>query len=90
MQAYQLKGQIDRDGKLIISESTNLNPGDVEVIILQSPTTTEELSFEDRQLEKRPSKVKTFRQWFAKTKPTSVEFEPDRAKWEYLKQKHNL
>ena len=41
MQAYKLKGQIDRDGKLIITESTNLNPGDVEVIILQSSTTRE-------------------------------------------------
>jgi hypothetical protein len=41
MQAYKLKGKIDRSGKLIITEPTNLNPGDVEVIILQSATTRE-------------------------------------------------
>ena len=35
MQAYKLKGKIDSDGKLIITEPTNLTPGDVEVIILQ-------------------------------------------------------
>jgi hypothetical protein len=41
MQAYKLTGKIDRSGKLIITEPTNLNPGDVEVIILQLATTTE-------------------------------------------------
>jgi hypothetical protein len=39
MQVYKLKGKIDRSGKLIITEPTNLNPGEVEVIILQSATT---------------------------------------------------
>jgi hypothetical protein len=39
MQAYKLKGKIDRFGKLIITEPTNLDPGDVEVIILQSAIT---------------------------------------------------
>ncbi|MEO0015413.1 MAG: hypothetical protein RLZZ535_3802 [Cyanobacteriota bacterium] len=39
MQAYKLKGKIDRSGKLIITEPTNLDPGDVEVIILQSAIT---------------------------------------------------
>jgi len=41
MQAYKLTGKIDNSGQLIITEPTNLNPGDVEVIILQSATTTE-------------------------------------------------
>jgi hypothetical protein len=39
MQAHKLKGKIDRSGKLIITEPTNLDPGDVEVIILQSAMT---------------------------------------------------
>ena len=90
MQAYKLKGKIDRDGKLIITEPTNLNPGDVEVIILQSSTTRENNSFSDQQSENYPSKVKTFQQWFAKAEVTSSECEPDQAKWEYLKEKYNL
>jgi hypothetical protein len=49
MQAYKLTGKIDRSGKLIITEPTNLNPGDVEVIILQSATT--ENKFNDKSLE---------------------------------------
>lgn len=49
MQAYKLTGKIDRSGKLIIIEPTNLNPGDVEVIILQSATT--ENKFNDKSLE---------------------------------------
>ncbi len=89
MQADKLKGKIDRDGKLIITEPTNLNPGDVEVIILQSAT-KKNMSLNEENIEKRPSKVKTFQQWFAKTEPNSSEFEPDDAKWEYLQEKHNL
>ena len=36
MQAYKLKGKIDNNGNLIIAQPTNLSPGEVEVIILQS------------------------------------------------------
>ena len=35
MQAYKIKGKIDRDGNLVITQPTNLIPGKVEVIILQ-------------------------------------------------------
>jgi hypothetical protein len=89
MQAYKLTGKIDRSGKLIITEPTNLNPGDVEVIILQSAT-TENQSTNHGQIQKRPSKVKTFQDWFAKTEPISSDLTPDDAKWDYLKEKHNL
>ena len=36
MQAYKLKGKIDSEGNLVIPQLTNLTPGEVEVIILQS------------------------------------------------------
>jgi hypothetical protein len=36
MQAYKLKGKIDSKGNLIITQPTNLSPGEVEVIILQT------------------------------------------------------
>lgn len=48
MQAYKLTGNIDHSGKLIITQPTNLNPGDVEVIILQSATTTENQLVDDQ------------------------------------------
>jgi hypothetical protein len=51
MQAYKLKGKIDRSGKLIITEPTNLDPGEVEVIILQTATTTEDESSNYKSLE---------------------------------------
>jgi hypothetical protein len=28
--------------------------------------------------------------WFEKTQPAPPDFDPDQAKWEYLKEKHNL
>lgn len=50
MQAYKLTGKIDRSGQLILTEPTNLKPGDVEVIILQS-TATENKFFNNKSLE---------------------------------------
>jgi hypothetical protein len=60
------------------------------VIILQSATTTEDRFFNDNKNQKRPSKVKTFQQWFAKTKANSPDLDLDKAKWEYLQEKYNL
>jgi hypothetical protein len=48
MQAYKLTGKIDRSGKLTIDEPIDLNPGQVEVIILQTTTTTERESLENK------------------------------------------
>jgi len=33
MQAYKLKGKIDQSGNLLITETVNLSPRDVEVIV---------------------------------------------------------
>ena len=46
MQAYKLKGKVDRDGKLIITEPTNLTPGDVEGIVLQLTNSQNDLNHE--------------------------------------------
>ena len=46
MQAYKLKGKVDRDGKLVITEPTNLTPGDVEVIVLQLTNSQNDLNDE--------------------------------------------
>ncbi|TRU11834.1 MAG: hypothetical protein EWV59_09820 [Microcystis aeruginosa Ma_MB_F_20061100_S19D] len=39
---------------------------------------------------KRPTKIKVLQNWFEKTQPAPPDFDPDQAKWEYLKEKHNL
>ncbi len=36
------------------------------------------------------SKIKALQNWFEKTQPAPPDFDPDQAKWEYLKEKHNL
>ena len=38
MQAYKLKGTIDRSGQLIIIEPIEMPPGEVEVIVLSVST----------------------------------------------------
>lgn len=50
MQAYKFKGQVDRDGKLIITEPINLPSGNVEVIILKSSENLQNSSTEEYEL----------------------------------------
>ena len=39
---------------------------------------------------KRQTKIKALQGWFEKTQPTLSDFDPDQARWEALKEKHNL
>lgn len=94
MQAYKLKGKIDSAGNLVITEPIKMPPGDVEVIILQSietvanSTVTESES--QPEVPKRTSRVKVFEGLFENALPTPPDFDPDEARWEALKEKHNL
>jgi hypothetical protein len=96
MQAYKLNPTIDESGHLIIDEPLNIAPGKVEVIILQPVPFSEDST--ENHTEVQPEKPKRkvdcsitiLREWFEKTEPAPPDFDPDQAKWEYLKEKHNL
>lgn len=94
MQAYKLKGKIDSAGNLVITEPVNLPPGDVEVIVLQAieklDNITVPASEQQTETPKRRTKINALQSWFEKTQPAPPDFDPDQAKWEYLKDKHNL
>ncbi|BAZ31084.1 hypothetical protein NIES4074_35550 [Cylindrospermum sp. NIES-4074] len=94
MQAYKLKGKIDPAGNLVITEPVNLPPGDVEVIVWQAAETldnaTVSASEPAPETPKRKSRVKAFEGLFENAPPVPPNFDPDQAKWEYLKEKHNL
>jgi hypothetical protein len=92
MQAYKLKGKIDAAGNLVITEPIQMPPGDVEVIVLLSAETVSPVNINEPQPEtpKRRTKIKALQGWFEKTQPTSADFDPDEARWEALKEKHNL
>lgn len=94
MQAYKLKGKIDATGNLVITEPVQIPPGDVEVIILVSSQMITDISENTKELQleepKRRTKIKALQSWFEKTHPTSADFDPDQARWEALKEKHNL
>jgi hypothetical protein len=90
MQAYKLKGTIDASGQLIITEPIEIPAGEVEVIILQSTKLlTEQVPASDVP-KKREYKVQALRDLLENAPPTPPDFDPDQAKWEYLKEKHNL
>jgi hypothetical protein len=38
----------------------------------------------------RRTKIKAFQNWFEKTQPVSPDFDAEQARWEALKEKHNL
>lgn len=94
MQAYKLKGKVDAAGNLVITEPVKMPPGDVEVIVLQTVelvvTSTDFKTESQLETPKRKSRVKAFQGLFENAPPVPPDFDPDQAKWEYLKEKHNL
>lgn len=94
MQAYKLKGKIDSSGNLVITEPVNLPPGDVEVIVWQAAETLDNTqvpaSEPAPETPKRKSRIKAFEGLFENAPPVPADFDPEQAKWEYLKEKHNL
>jgi hypothetical protein len=92
MQAYKLKGKIDQSGNLLITELVNLPPGNVEIIVWPATDTHDHTTTSEPAPEtpKRRTKIKALQNWFEKTQPAPPDFDPDQAKWEYLKEKHNL
>ncbi|WP_373527489.1 hypothetical protein [Nostoc sp.] len=94
MQAYKLNATIDESGHLIIDEPLNIAPGTVEVIILQPvpflENSTETSTKSQPNKPRRKSKVKAFEGLFENAPPVPADFDPDEARWEALKEKHNL
>ncbi|MGB3571812.1 MAG: hypothetical protein WA783_00605 [Phormidesmis sp.] len=104
MQALKLNGKIDSTGKLIVAEPVNLAPGDVEIIVLQSARSqTEESGASDSSFSGRESsprsaeqtgskgyKIKALASWFANLPANTVQIDSDEARWQALKEKHNL
>lgn len=89
MTAYKLKGKVDANGHLVITEAINLPPGDVEIIVLQKaaePTPETNHSSGIR----RSTNINFLREWLAKTEPAPADFNADEARWEALKEKYDL
>ncbi|MER3434088.1 MAG: hypothetical protein C4288_11825 [Leptolyngbya sp. ERB_1_1] len=86
MQAHKIRGKVDETGQLIITETVNLPPGDVEIIVLQKTAESET----SQSPEVRPTKIKFLREWFAKTEPAPSDFDADEARWQALKERHDL
>lgn len=97
MQAYKLKGKIDAAGHLNLSESIELPAGDVEVIILQEVNTeTEPVNLKPDALGEKqetptfPYKTNIFTDLLSTVQPVSPDFDVDEARWEALREKHQL
>jgi hypothetical protein len=94
MQAYKLKGTIDAAGNLVITEPVKMPPGDVEVIVLQSVETVASSTVPETESQpetsRRKSRVKAFEGLFENAPPVPPDFDPEQARWEALKEKHNL
>lgn len=87
IQAYKLNATINESGQLIIQEPLNIAPGHLEIIILQPTATTTDTP---KQPKKREYKVQALKDLLENAPPTPPDFDHAQAKWEYLKEKHNL
>lgn len=94
MQAYKVKGRVDATGHLIVAEAIELTPGEVEVIVLQAPIRSEAVpdldQLEDLSAQRRSSPIKAFQGLFETAPAVPPDFDPDQAKWEYLREKYDL
>ena len=96
MQAYKLKGKVDDAGNLVITESVKMLPGDVEVIVLQTVENVASSTVPESELQpetpqqKVQYRTKAFKDLLENAPFVPPDFDPDQAKWEYLKEKHNL
>lgn len=88
MTTYKLKGKVDANGQLVITEAINLPPGDVEIIVLQKAAEATSETNHPSGI-RRPTKVNFLREWLAKTEPAPADFDADEARWEALKEKHD-
>ena len=95
MQVYKLKAKINESGNLIIDETLNIPAGEVEVMIFMPVSSeaigtinqTQPLAKQKRVVE---CSIPILKEWLESTEATPADFDPDQAKWEYLKEKHNL
>lgn len=95
MQAYKHKAIVNESGELVFQEPINITPGEVEVIILQSDQSIDSYTVNQTPQQEKPKRIvecsiPVLKEWFEKTEPAPPDFDPDQAKWEYLKEKHNL
>lgn len=95
MQAYKVKGAIDKFGNLIINEPIKMAPGEVEIIVLQTVDTVDneaspKIEADDTAKRQPRTQIKVLQDWFEKTQPAPPDFDPEQARWEALKEKYNL
>ncbi|AFY55482.1 hypothetical protein Riv7116_3001 [Rivularia sp. PCC 7116] len=95
MQAYKAKGKIDATGNLVVTQPIEIPPGNVEVIILQvadEVNSTETATESQTETSKNQVRYRTnaFRDLLENSPSVPPDFDPESAKWEYLKEKHNL
>jgi len=99
MQAYKLRGKIDATGNLVALEPVDMPPGDVEIIVwpvadrVKRASVSESAIAPETPQTKFKTRVKAFQGLFERDAvPEPLDFDaPDKqAKWERLKEKHNL
>ena len=95
MQAYKLRGKIDATGNLVVLEAVDMPPGDVEIVVWPVADTVTLASVSESAIPETPqtkfkTKVKAFQALFENTQPVPPDFDAEEARWEALKEKHNL
>ena len=93
MQAYKVNGRIDETGHLVVAEAIALAPGEVEVIVLQPASvnvTVDRLVPVPESTKQVRCEIPRLQQWLEQSPPVPADYDPEQAKWDYLKEKHNL
>lgn len=89
MATYKLKGKVDANGQLVITEAIDLPPGDVEIIVLPAQQSPEASIQPPSGANSTEYKTQAFRDLWETAQPVPDDFDVDEARWEALKEKYN-
>jgi hypothetical protein len=97
MSVLKLKGEIDESGKLILPEFVDMAPGKVDVIVVSVAESdvvaegTVKLASQPIENSPKDQSFESFMDWLAEgLEKLPADFDADEAKWQYLKEKHNM
>ncbi|BAU13502.1 hypothetical protein LEP3755_40420 [Leptolyngbya sp. NIES-3755] len=88
MATYKLKGKVDANGRLVVTEVIDLPPGDVEIFVLQ--TQQAEIPRLQTTANSNGYQTQAFRDLWETSQPVPDDFDADEARWEALKEKYDL
>lgn len=85
--SYRVQGKINELGDLILDQPVDLDAGDVDIIIVPRLRAFAQNRLHQASID---CDIPALKDWLEDSAAVPDDFDSDGAKWQYLKEKHNL